>query len=164
MNASIFSAIVLAAIAGCSSSDSGGGAGTVSGLCTDQCNAQHKCDSTVVVDTCTKQCENKSAAYAGNIRGDYISADDNCVNSASCNDLASCGQQAAASIAATSTTTDFCNKFVAKQQACGGVVINMTACLNDFKVFTDGALSDAESCFDKSCTDYAPCVTADFGI
>ena len=156
------SLVLVACIAACSSSGSGGT--STSTVCADECNAQHKCVSTVDVDTCTKQCENNTAASGSNIRGDYISALDDCYNTSSCNDLAGCSGKAAASVAATSTTTDFCNKLIAKQKACGTTPSDPTACLNVFKIVTDDALSSAESCFDKACSDYAACVKADFGF
>jgi hypothetical protein len=154
----------VASVLACSSS-SGSSGPSASTVCADECNAEHKCTATVDVDTCTKSCENKGAAVAPNLRGDYLSAYDGCVNGASCDTLASCGAQASASIAASGTATDFCNKLIAKQKACSPTSIgDLAGCLNAFKILTDGALSGAESCFDKACSDYQACLKADFGL
>jgi hypothetical protein len=162
----LFAVLVL----GCSSSTAGTTGGSsvtqadIDSYCAKSCAAQKKCNSMVDETTCTNNCKNQAASYAGKVRVDYVEYINQCVQTSSCDKISSCNETAKASIAPSSAAQTFCDELIKKHTECKFPDTDKARCLNTYKVFVDSALDSARTCLSKACGDYNACVLSTVGV
>jgi hypothetical protein len=130
------------------------------------CSRENACDHTRDTQTCTDSCNNGCAAFLPKVRADVAGAIDTCFAQADCATvlapglLATCVDQAVASVAPSSVGMSFCSDLANAHRQCGTGPVDPVSCLNLVKLFGDSALQEADSCVSKACGIIDSCVSA----
>lgn len=137
-------------------------------FCTTSCARLHSCDESKDEKTCKNACDNDNAATLPKLRSDIVGAMSSCIDEADCKTVlagtvvATCADEASASVAPSEAATSYCDARVKSAKKCGKTVSNAT-CLTTAKLYNDTALADATECTDKACADVEECVDAALG-
>ena len=157
-------------VVGCATagSDDTGSTSSASSFCTGYCSRVHTCDQTKDLQTCTNSCQNSNAATLPKLREDVVGLIGKCFDGKDCKTvlggtvLATCSEEATASVAPSATATTFCDAYATASTKCERT-IDKAACLTRTKLYSDATLSDAQQCASKACTAIDDCVNAALG-
>jgi hypothetical protein len=153
-----------------SSTSAGSGATQVDidNACVSRCAAQKKCNSATVETTCINGCKNELAAVGTKLRADVVLVTTDCYKTASCDKLPDCSRTATASISPSGAAQTFCDEFTKKVTDCNTIALGFSrdksACLENWKAYSDATLGAARACLTNSCNDYPACVRTSFGL
>jgi hypothetical protein len=153
------------------SSASGSGSGSspsgASDLCSTVGNKATSCNSAIDKTTLANDCANQVAALLPKLRSDVVSSLDSCVQSSDCTHVSSfvtdCLNTETASIAPSGAAMQFCGDLAKAKMKCSSGTVDEAICLDNSKIFSDGALSSADSCASHACGDIDGCVTSALG-
>jgi hypothetical protein len=138
-------------------------------FCGSLCGRQESCDTSLDVQTCKNSCTNGFAAVFPKLRQDVVGLIVECFGAKDCKTVlegsvvATCAEEAVASVAPSSQATAFCDELSAAKKKCGSTSTTKAACLDQAKLYSDTAIAEAANCADRPCTEMDRCVAATFG-
>jgi len=137
-------------------------------FCGALCDRTLTCDQALDVQTCKNSCTNSYAAVFPKLRGDVVSLIVGCFDAKDCKTVlagdvvSTCIADAVASVAPTDAANAFCDAKVKAKKKCS-VTITKADCLNEAKLYGDGAIAQAQNCTARPCGEIDTCVAASFG-
>lgn len=138
-------------------------------FCGSLCGRQEACDTSIDVQTCENSCTNGFAAVFPKLRQDVVGLIVQCFDAKDCKTVlegsvvATCADEAVASVAPSAEATSFCDGLSAAKKKCGSSSTTKAACLDQAKLYSDAAIIEAANCSDRPCTEIDRCVAATFG-
>jgi hypothetical protein len=136
--------------------------------CRNFCTAANGCSSSINVDECSVECQGRVESTGPNLSGVYLDHLDQCISEATCAELAAnlywnlCEARARSRTSPTATVTRFCDRVVDEDRRCSRLQRG-TVCPDYMKVFSDEALTRAQTCLDRSCDLQEACVDQELG-
>lgn len=138
-------------------------------FCSSLCGRQESCDTSLDVQTCRNSCTNGYAAVFPKLRQDVVGLIVQCFDAKDCKTVlegsvvATCAEEAVASVAPSAEATSFCDGLASAKKKCGGSSSTKAACLDQAKLYSDDAIIEAANCTDRPCSEIDRCVAATFG-
>jgi hypothetical protein len=140
--------------------------------CSSYCAKIVGCDPTKDQQTCASECQNVNGGSFTKVREDVIEEIESCESAmTNCsviladpanNAEQTCTDEARGKITASAELASYCDAYVSAGAACG-VTIDKDACVTDNEERSDAALTDAQSCTSKPCSEVPDCVNAALG-
>jgi hypothetical protein len=137
-------------------------------FCGSLCGRQESCDTSLDVQTCKNSCTNGFAAVFPKLRQDVVGLIVECFDAKDCKTVlegsvvATCAEEAVASVAPSAEATSFCDGLSAAKKKCGSTTTKAT-CLGQAKLYSDGTIVEAANCTDRPCSEIDRCIAATFG-
>lgn len=137
-------------------------------FCGSLCGRQEACDTSLDVQTCKNSCTNGYAAVFPKLRQDVVGLIVDCFDAKDCKTVlegsvvATCAEEAVASVAPSQQATAFCDSLASAKKKCGSTTTK-AACLDQAKLYSDPTIAEAANCADRPCTEIDRCVAATFG-
>lgn len=137
-------------------------------FCGGYCKKLVGCDNTKDQQTCENNCKNTNAAVFPKLRSDVLGKVSSCINGKDCKTVlgsdvvSACSAEAVASVAPSETGKRFCDDLQTTDTKCGKT-LDKARCLDRAKLYNDKALTDADLCTKKACSDIDACVDASLG-
>jgi hypothetical protein len=137
-------------------------------FCQALCDREQACDTALDHQTCKNSCTNKNAAVFPKLREDVVDLIVTCFDAKDCKTVLggsvveTCASEAVASVAPSEAATKYCEAYGKAKTKCG-ITTAKADCLNQAKLYGDGAIAEAQNCAERSCTEIDACVAASFG-
>jgi hypothetical protein len=139
-------------------------------FCAAMCAREQACDKGVDTQTCENTCTNANSAVFPRLRSDVVDLVVSCFDGKDCKTvldgefLGACTADAIATVAPSAAAASFCDALASAKKSCSGSqATTKAACLNSAKLYDDLAITQAQNCVKRSCTEIDTCVAAVFG-